>query len=170
MLVLILFSVNLQAQTHLKDLNPNEYFDFWIGDLDLIWESGENFGTGENSIFKTLNNAVIQENFKVIDDANMNGYMGKSWSVFNASKGIWYQTWVDNQGAYLEFIGEFNNNRIFKREILKPDGSKIMQRMIFYDIKPESFSWDWENSTNNGEIWNLQWRIYYKRKQNSAIK
>jgi hypothetical protein len=161
-----LITNNVQAQTLISNLSPAEYYDFWIGEWDLTWsKSDESIGKGENSIFKTLNNFVLKENFNVTDDESMNGFKGESWSVFNSNNGTWYQTWVDNQGSYLDFIGEIDGEkRIFKREVQKPDGSIIYQRMVFYDIQPNSFTWDWENSTDNGETWNLLWRINYKRK------
>jgi len=48
--------------------------------------------------------------------------------------------------------------------ITTPNGIIIQQRMIFYEIKKDSFTWDWENSTDYGKTWSLQWRINYKRK------
>lgn len=108
---------------------------------------------------------MIKENFAVTGDESMKGFTGESWSVFNSNNGTWYQTWVDNQGSYLDFIGEIDGEkRIFKREVQKPDGSIIYQRMVFYDIKADSFTWDWENSTDKGKTWNLLWRIIYERK------
>lgn len=165
-LILLISTMNVQAQTQIADLKPSEYFDFWLGEWILTWEkSDQTIGRGENSIFKLLNNKVIEENFKVTNDESMNGFTGKSWSVYNSIKETWYQTWVDNQGSYLDFVGEIDGEkRIFKREVLKHDGSLIYQRMVFYDIQADSFTWDWENSTNNGRTWNLLWRINYRRK------
>ena len=165
LIALIYMGSNVFAQTQLKDLPAESYFDFWIGEWDLIWESSNNKGFGKNIISKTLNGNVIEENFKVLNDPSMKGYLGKSWSVYNKTKGIWYQTWVDNQGAYLDFIGEFDEDkRIFKREVFKPDGTKILQRMVFYDIQQNSFNWDWESSKDDGKTWTILWGIKYKRK------
>ena len=36
---------------------------------------------------------------------------GLSVSLFNARSGKWQQTWVDNEGAYLDFVGEFKDGR-----------------------------------------------------------
>jgi hypothetical protein len=35
--------------------------------------------------------------------------------------------------------------------------------MVFYDIKKDSFTWDWEGTQDGGETWNLLWRINYTR-------
>jgi len=162
---ILLSTTNISAQTQVENIKPENLFDFWIGNWDLTWESSSGDGIGENVIIKILENKVIQENFKVLNDPNIQGFIGKSWSVYNQNNGIWYQTWVDNQGAYLDFIGEIDGeNRIFKRSITKADGSVILQRMVFSNISENSFIWDWENSTDGGKTWNLQWRINYKRK------
>merc|ERR1711941_2129 len=123
------------GQTQINKLEPEQYFDFWIGEWELTWETPSGINNGGNIITKLLDNKVIQEEFWVINDPNMNEFKGRSWSVYNAYSGAWKQIWVDNQGSFFEFTAEFEgNNRIFKREIVKSDGSKILQRMVFYDI------------------------------------
>ena len=162
----LLMQLNLLAQTKISELKPTEYFDFWIGEWELSWQNSDGtIGKGENHIFSTLSGKVIEENFRVSSDPNMSNFRGKSWSVYNQKDETWYQTWVDNQGAYLDFIGEIDGNkRIFKRVSVNTDGSTIQQRMVFYNISPSSFTWDWQNSTNKGKTWILRWRIEYKRK------
>lgn len=166
-IIILLISIHLSAQTSISALNPNEYFNFWLGNWDLTWTNADgSIGNGENSIIKILDENIIQENFKVIKDSSMQSFTGKSWSVFNKNNGTWHQTWVDNQGTYLDFVGEIDRNkRIFKRTATGPDGKEYLQRMVFYDIKTNSFTWDWEISKDNGETWELKWRIHYKRKE-----
>lgn len=166
-IILLLSGLSLSAQTQLSQLKVNHYFNFWIGAWDLTWEKSDGtIGKGENKIEKILDSNVIQENFKVTDDSLMKNFTGKSWTVYNKNNGLWYQTWVDNQGAYLDFIGEFENNkRIFKRKTITREGKEYVQRMVFYDIQANSFNWDWEVSYDNGKHWVLKWRIHYKRKE-----
>jgi hypothetical protein len=79
--------------------------------------------------------------------------------------GKWKQTWVDNQGSYLDFTGEFKDGQmILGREVQKKDGTKIMQRMVFKNITPNSFDWSWEASNDGGKTWQVQWPIHYTRK------
>jgi hypothetical protein len=163
--VLILFSYSALAQVNINKLTPEQYFDFWVGEWELTWETASEIRTGVNIIDKILNDKIIQEYFSVTSDPNMEGFTGKSWSVYNSQSSTWTQTWVDNQGSYFLFVGEIDgDNRIFKRSIVKSDGSEILQRMVFYDIKKDSFVWNWETSTDSGVTWNLKWKIQYKRK------
>ena len=56
------------------------WFDFWVGKWEATWtESDGKIGRGTNTITRTLDNTVIQENFKV-DEGNSKGYLGTSIS------------------------------------------------------------------------------------------
>lgn len=143
---------------------PETWFDFWVGTWDLVWKDANGTdGTGKNVIERQMNDKVIQENFEALTGA-FSGFIGKSWSVYDVNRQGWYQTWVDNQGGYLDFHAEYDgDNRMFVRSFKGPNGNTIMQRMVFRDIKEDSFTWDWENSTDEGKTWNLNWQILYTR-------
>lgn len=140
-------------------------FDFWIGNWDLTWTDAEgNIKKGINTIERTMSDKVIQENFSTLDEKPENRYIGKSWSVYNPNSKIWNQTWVDNGGGYLDFEGEIEESKkIFKRSFLAKNGNRVYQRMVFFDINEDSFSWKWESSTDQ-ENWKVNWEINYSRK------
>jgi hypothetical protein len=137
-------------------------FDFWIGNWQASWIDSEgNVQTGSNVITKTLGGCVIEENFSTGD----NTFTGRSFSVYNPVKKTWQQTWVDNTGGYLDFTGGIDgDNMILTRKGLNRNGDQIMQRMVFLDITSDSFTWNWESSTDEGYTWKLMWQIKYKRK------
>lgn len=158
---LLLISTQVLAQQE----NPETYFDFWVGNWEVTWDEGDGkHGKGTNLIEKTLDGAVIQENFRILE-GNQTGFKGTSLSVYNPQTQIWKQAWADNQGGYFDFTGiTENDQRIFQtveREL--QDGRKIIQRMRFYDIEENSLTWDWESSFDGGENWTLAWRIFYKK-------
>ena len=138
-------------------------FDFWVGEWELDWVDAEGkAGTGTNRIEKVLGGCVIQENFSTSDGS----FKGMSVSTYNPALKKWQQTWVDNNGSYLDFTGGFEDGKMtLSRELITKDGKKIMQRMIFFDIKEDAFTWNWEGSQDGGATWNLQWQINYKRKK-----
>lgn len=111
------------AQTTMDELAPEAWFDFWLGTWDLTWEDAEGtMARGINRIERILDGQVIKENFRVLSGA-YEGFSGKSYSVYNNRTGQWKQTWVDSNGGYFDFIGEFEGNiRIFKREGTSPSG------------------------------------------------
>lgn len=155
---------SLNAQTTPDELAPEDWFDFWLGTWDLTWEDADGtLAKGSNRIERILDGQVIKEHFKALSGV-YEGFEGESYSVYNSRTGEWKQTWVDSNGSYLDFTGEFeDSNRIFKREGTAPDGQDILQRMAFYDITENSFTWDWEVSEDNSNTWKLRWRIFYER-------
>ncbi len=144
-------SMDTQAKAH--------EFDFWLGEWDLTW--GDD-GIGSNHISKILDGLVIQEEF---DGTPSMPLKGISLSTYNANLGKWQQTWVDNSGSYLDLIGEFKNGEmILSRDAVIQDKA-IKQRMVFYNISKDELYWNWERSDDNGENWQVMWKIHYKRKK-----
>jgi hypothetical protein len=161
----LLIPIATFGQQNIEDLEPQEYFDFWVGEWQLSWTDQQgNAGSGTNRIEKTLDGVVIQENFEAIK-GRLQGYKGRSLSVYNPQGQSWHQTWVDNQGGYIDLDGSIDGNkRIFQTdERPGPQGSTIINRMVFYDIKSDSFTWDWESSTDGGETWTVNWQILYTK-------
>ena len=139
-------------------------FDFWVGEWDLTWpaQNGGASGQGTNSIKRVLDGCVVEENFS--GDSSM-PLRGTSVSTFDTRSGKWKQTWVDNQGGYLDFVGEFSNRQmILQREATRPDGTRILQRMVWKNITATEFDWSWEASVDGGKTWKVNWPIHYRRR------
>ncbi len=144
-----------------KSLEASQ-FDFWVGSWQGGWvdtEGKEQFA--ENIITKGINGCVIEENFTFEDKS----FFGKSLSMYNVNKKLWEQTWVDNNGSYMNFTGGINgSNMVMQRNVITKTGKEIIQRMVFTDITKDSFTWNWESSSDNGATWKLVWKILYTRK------
>lgn len=133
-------------------------FDFWVGEWELTWGEEDR---GANSIEKILDGCVIVENF---DGTPSIPLKGMSVSSYSRQLKKWQQTWVDNKGGYLDFVGEYQGDRmILTREFLKDD-EKVMQRMVWYNISEDALDWNWERSMDNGKTWEVLWTIHYERK------
>ena len=166
LIFVLLITDGVHTQT-LTDLKPEQYFDFWVGTWKVEWDEGDGQkGGGINRIEEILDGAALQEHFETTYGQRA-GFLGTSISVYRPSLGTWKQAWADNQGWYGDFTGIFEDDkRIFQTDTTySPDGRPLIQRMVFYDIKQDSFLWDWESSPDGGKTWNLQWRIHYTRKQ-----
>ena len=137
----------------------SKQFNFWIGEQDLKW--GEN-GKGRNVIERTLDGCVIVEKF---DGTPAMQLKGMSVSTFNSRLGKWQQTWVDNQGGYLDFIGEFVDSKMILQRKAMIYNQKVRQRMVWYDISHDSLMWHWERSGDDGETWEVMWQIKYTRRK-----
>jgi len=139
-------------------------FDFWVGDWDLTWpgEKAGETGHGTNHISRVMDGCVVEERFS--GEASM-PLRGQSVSMYDTGAGRWKQTWVDNEGGYLDFVGAFKDGQmIFEREALRKDGTRILQRMVWKNITSNELDWSWEASTDGGKTWQVKWPIHYKRK------
>jgi len=170
--LLLLVTVSASAQTAAQPATPpcskSEYrqLDFWVGDWVLTWpgaKAGDPENKAANLIRKELGDCVIEENF---DGSTNGGLIGKSVSMYSSVTGKWHQTWVDNQGAYLELVGGWDGKEFhLSREGKNQKGQAVMQRMIFKNITPNAFDWSWEVSNDQGKTWQVQWPIHYTRKK-----
>ncbi len=154
------------SQTKNKDqISQKDYLNFWLGNWDLTWKNPDgSIGKGTNRVTKILKDNVIQESFKAFTGPQA-GFAGISVSVYSPGNNLWHQTWVDNNGGYLDFVGKMSKDqRIFFRYYVDSQNKEIIQRMVFYNIKEKSFDWNWEISGNEGRTWEIKWQIHYSRK------
>ena len=161
LLLLFVSSNALNAQEIALPENLEQYFDFWLGKWDASWDEGDGKqGKGTNHITKIMDGKVVQEDFRILSGKSK-GFKGGSLSVYQVRKKQWKQAWADSQGGYFDFTGKFDGNkRIFQTT---PDSTGFTQRMVFYDIQENQFTWDWEASKDGGKTWKLNWRIFYVR-------
>jgi hypothetical protein len=169
LVLLALTSLGAAQQNNAAQPKPcsepeQKQLEFWVGEWDLTWP-GNNPGEtahGTNSIKRILDGCIVQENFSGGDAMRLRG---QSVSIFDIRGGKWKQTWVDNEGGYLDLVGEFKDGQmVLAREATRPDGTKALQRMVFKNITHSEFDWSWEGSKDGGKTWTVQWPIHYKRK------
>jgi len=133
--------------------------DFWIGEWDVAWEGG---GRGVNRIWRILGDRVIHEQFQGADaDSSLHG---QSWSVFDAERQLWRQTWVDDQGGYLDLVGGRADGWFAFERAAPERGADARQRMVFRDVEPTAIRWTWEFSPDGGATWDVRWEIAYRRR------
>jgi hypothetical protein len=132
--------------------------DFWLGTWNVSW--GEH-GHGTNRIERILGDHVIHEQFD--GQGATSRLVGESWSVFDPDRRLWRQTWVDDQGGYLDLVGGLVDVWFsFGREAPE-DGPSARQRMVFRDVADDGFRWVWEASADEGATWESRWEIDYRR-------
>jgi hypothetical protein len=165
-IAITLFTSAIVAQSSQNPCESEQVreFDFWVGTWDLEWKGpkGE-VQKGTNEITRILDGCVVRESFDGGKDLSLKG---QSYSMFDRNSGKWKQTWVDNQGSYLDFTGEKKDGKMtLSREFTNRQGKLMMQRMVFFNVRPDSLDWNWENSTDGGKTWNLVWHISYQRRK-----
>jgi hypothetical protein len=90
-------------------------FDFWIGDWDLSLRARRGVASEEwdraratNEIRATYGGCVIEEHFRA--EGPGEPWSGHSVSTF--TNGKWRQTWVDDQGSYMLFVGNAPRTKV----------------------------------------------------------
>ena len=141
----------------MSDNSAAHQFDFWLGDWNLTWGDDQH---GVNRIRSILDGKVIQENF---ESEGADKLIGLSVSVYNPIDQKWRQTWVDNQNSYLDFVGEWQDDKMILQRNAVVEGQSVIQRMVWYDIQTDRFLWNWERSSDNGQTWKVLWKIDYQR-------
>jgi hypothetical protein len=152
-------------QTNPCAISEQRQFDFWLGEWDASWPGNKpnEVQHGTNSIKRILDDCVVEETFSGGTDLPLRG---RSVSLFDTRARRWKQTWVDNQGGYLDFVGDFDHGQmILSRSFTRPDGVKMSQRMVWKNITPDEFDWSWESSKDDGKTWQVAWPIHYKRRK-----
>lgn len=131
--------------------------DFWLGAWAVSWDGGG----GTNRLGRILGGRVIHEWFEGGDAEST--LHGESWSVFSPGQGSWRQTWVDDQGSYLDLVGERADGWFCFARAAPELGPSARQRMVFRDVAAEAFRWTWELSRDGGAAWEVRWEITYRR-------
>src|SRR5512147_818742 len=83
----------------------NRQFDFWVGEWEVRGPKGD--PVGRNSITSILGGCVIHESWH-----GKGGMTGTSLNTYDAGRGVWHQTWVDDKGGFLLLEGRFTEGRM----------------------------------------------------------
>ena len=144
------------------DSPESKQLDFWVGEWDLTYKSGNQEGRSRNRISKTLDGCVILEEFNGPPGTQL---VGRSHSTFDRATKRWKQTWVDNTGAYLDFDtgGPLPDGRMHFAREAGPAGKRFRQRMVWDEVKADSMKWLWQRSDDGGASWKTTWEIEYRR-------
>jgi hypothetical protein len=128
-------------------------FDFWVGEWNGQLGGG---GIGMNTVTREYAGRVIKEHFTAPE------LNGESASMFSPVRQMWWQTWVDDAGNYLLFAGRREPDRMVL-EGRRPDGQATGMRMVWDQITPSTFEWDYQKQEEDG-TWTSQWHISYRRR------
>jgi hypothetical protein len=103
------------------------------------------------------------------DGADGTPLRGMSVSAWDPDAGCWRQTWVDNQGSYLDFVGGWEDaaRRMVLARTSVVGREERAQRMVWHDIRAEGLEWDWQLSEDAGTTWQTRWQVRYTRRSGS---
>jgi ketosteroid isomerase-like protein len=86
--------------------NPESHqFDFWVGDWDVF--EVENPATSVARVRVDRGGCVLREDYQ-----DKEGHMGQSFSIYDAPRRNWHQSWVTNRGQLLLLDGGLQDGAI----------------------------------------------------------
>jgi hypothetical protein len=75
-------------------------FDFWVGDWDAF-DVGGSIKVAHARVDRILDGCVLREDYQGAD-----GHKGQSFTIYDAARKVWHQSWVTNRGELLVIEGK----------------------------------------------------------------
>jgi hypothetical protein len=119
-------------------------FDFWVGDWRVQTPDGKVAGT--NHVTLEYGGCVVHEHY-----VTGKGYGGESLNIYDASRQLWHQSWVDSDGLLLILEGRWNGKSLVL-EGKAPDvkGEIVRQRITWTPKADGSVRQLWETADSKG--------------------
>src|SRR5262249_27387347 len=82
-------------------------FDFWLGDWDTFELKAPDKVVARNHVYSILDGCVLREVYEQTD-----GLIGQSFTIYDARRRVWHQSWVTNRGQLLVVEGGMQGERL----------------------------------------------------------
>jgi hypothetical protein len=131
-------------------------FDFWLGTWDVT-QAGK--VAGQNKIESVLNGCAVMESWK-----GTGGVAGHSLNIYDSTRDVWHQTWVDSTGSLLTLEGRFKGGAMVLEGVALDDkGAKARQRITWTASTANEVRQLWQSSTDDGKSWKTEFDGVYRR-------
>jgi hypothetical protein len=132
-------------------------FDFWLGEWEVRTPDGKLAGI--NRIEREYDGCVLHERY-----TTERGYRGESLNVYDATRGAWHQTWVDNTGVLLLLEGGLREGQmVLEGETVGADGLAQKHRISWTPNPDGSVRQFWQATDASGQ-WTTLFDGLYTRK------
>jgi hypothetical protein len=128
-------------------------FDFWQGSWQVHTPDGKL--AGHNRIERAEDGCVLHEHY-----TTERGYSGESLNIYDASRKVWHQTWVDTGGMLLVLEGGAADGKmVMEGQTANPQGAPTRHRITWTPNKDGSVRQLWESTDAAG-----QWTVAFDGK------
>jgi hypothetical protein len=131
-------------------------FDFWVGDWDAYDVDAPGKVVARNHVDVILDGCALREVYE-----QTNGLVGQSFSIYDASRKVWHQSWVTNRGQLLVIEGKFENGRMTLGGTQSVDGHPETLRAVWYPEKG-GVRETAESSRDGGKTWKPLFDIVFR--------
>ena len=145
------------AQAGPCDTPAYHAFDFWLGRWEVHTPDGKL--AGRNHISREHGGCVLHEHY-----ITEHGFDGESLNTYDAARGVWHQSWVDNSGTLLLIDGGLQDGRmVLGGAGIGPDGKPATQRISWTPNNDGSVRQLWESRDSAGS-WSTVFDGHYTRR------
>lgn len=131
-------------------------FDFWLGEWRVTVDG---VLAGHNRIEPILGGCALLETWR-----GAKGGQGRSINAFDASRGVWHQTWVDGHGEVLFLEGGWRDGAMrLEGEQRASSGTIVRARITWTPNGDGSVRQLWETSADDGLTWRVEFDGRYDR-------
>lgn len=135
-------------------------FDFWIGDWE-VFQTGTEIKIGESTVEAVAGGHALYENWTSIRATQT----GKSLTSRHQFTGEWQQFYVGSGGWTTHYRGKFEAGKlVLIAEVITPQGQKALNRGIWTNNPDGTVRQQFEQSTDGGATWKLNFDGTYRRK------
>ena len=128
-------------------------FDFWAGDWD-VFDVGSPTKVAHARIDSILEGCVLREDYR-----DTGGHEGQSFTIYDASRKLWHQTWVTSDGVLLEIEGRFETNEmVLSGKNQKGEIVRGTWKAVNGDVREVA-----QKSADDGKTWNPWFDIMFRR-------
>jgi hypothetical protein len=155
--VLLVFVTSTAAAADACEVAEHRQFDFWLGDWNVHTPDGKLAGV--NSIVREYGGCVLHERY-----STNHGYSGESLNMYDASRKVWHQTWVDSTGTLLLLEGGVRGgSMVLEGQTVGAEGQITKHRITWTPNADGSVRQHWESTDGKGE-WGTAFDGKYTRK------
>ena len=65
---------------------------------------------------------------------------------------------------WLDFKGVAADDRFSIQRVADEQGVPVTQRMVWRDVEPDRFRWEWQRLMDGGASWETRWAIHFRRR------
>jgi hypothetical protein len=131
--------------------------DFWLGDWDVS-DAGDAKPSMRIQVEKILDGCALRESYR-----DVNGMVGESFNIYDASRKVWHQTWVTNRGALLVLEGGMENGRMVLRATETTKDGPVLWR-AFWIPQGAEVRETAETSSDGGKTWKPKFDIIFRKR------
>jgi hypothetical protein len=135
-------------------------FDFWAGDWNAYDADQPSKPAAMVKVDVILGGCVLRETYE-----GANGLVGQSFSIYDASRKVWHQSWVTNHGQLLVLEGDFRDGRMTLRaRETVAGGRQVLWRGVWI-ARGDGVRETAVTSEDGGKTWKPKFDLLFRRRK-----